>query len=100
MAAQLIAAHNATMECYRRAMLSFMAPICRMRLNQTGFRSFQPQVHRAFSRHFSLSLMAHDIGELECTRLATGGEPYDRSYAAALSPMALSPKTVWVVGKG
>jgi hypothetical protein len=25
MAAQLIAAHNATMECYRRAMLSFMA---------------------------------------------------------------------------
>jgi hypothetical protein len=37
-----------------------------MRLSQKGFLSFQPQVHRVFSRHFSLSLMAHYIGELEC----------------------------------
>jgi hypothetical protein len=58
------------------------------------------QVHRAFSRHFSLSLMAHDIGELKFTRRATEGEPCDRTYAAALCPMALSSQTVWVVGKG
>jgi hypothetical protein len=55
----------------------FRAPICHMKLNQKEFLSFQPNVHRVFSRYFFVSLMAHDIGELECTRrAATEGEPY------------------------